>query len=340
MLINNSKMDPTGRPDQYDMFSDNESPVMAACGMGVDSVAMIIEMVERKERIDVVLFADTGSEKKETIEYVPIFKKWLDEHNIPFHIVRYEPKNFKNWPPYRTLEENCITNGTLPSIAFGFGSCSLKWKVAPQNKWTENWDVAKSCWASGGRITKLIGYDCSPQDIKRYAEREGHPEDPKYIYRYPLREWRWIRENCINRIKKEGLPIPVKSSCFFCTAMKPHEVDLLDKKSLRRIVLMEARAAPRLTSTEGLWRKRIKGNRGGIPKPGSITEYIKNNNLISENEIDWIIKNSPKELVSFQDENSKIDISSRNELSEWLQNFDKKMEELEKPQKEFYHEKC
>jgi hypothetical protein len=317
-----SKLDPTGRPTQFDMFSAGTSPVMAACGMGVDSVAMIIEMVERGERIDVVLFADTGSEKPATIAYVEIFRAWLEARGITFHVVGYQPKKFKNWPPYGTLEENCITNGTLPSIAFGFGSCSLKWKVAPQNNWTESWEPARTCWAAGGRVTKLIGYDCSPADIKRYAEREGYQDDPKYTYRYPLREWGWVRADCEARIARAGLPVPVKSACFFCTAMKPHEVDALEPHFLRRIVLMEARAKPRLTSSEGLWRKTVKGNRGGYPKPGSMTEYIRSEGLLPSEQIDWIIEHAPKQLIAWQEGAATVPVEERTAVREWLAFFD------------------
>jgi hypothetical protein len=87
---------------------------MAAWGAGVDSTAMLIELITRVETVDVALFANTGGERPETYAFIPIFTKWLADRGVPFVEVRYEPKAFKNWPPYRTLEENCLTNGTLP----------------------------------------------------------------------------------------------------------------------------------------------------------------------------------------------------------------------------------
>ncbi|MPR11492.1 hypothetical protein [Microvirga tunisiensis] len=83
----------TARPPQLDFFSDGEAPVLAALGLGVDSVAMCVELVERGDRIDAALFADTGSERQQTYEYLPIFKKWLEDRGVPLHVVRYEPKN-------------------------------------------------------------------------------------------------------------------------------------------------------------------------------------------------------------------------------------------------------
>src|SRR3546814_2674599 len=87
-----------------------------------------------------VLFADTGSEKAETYAYLPIFRAWKDSRGIPNAVVRYEPRNFKHWPPYHSLATNMLTNATLPSKAFGRGSCSLQWKVSVQDDWTALWE--------------------------------------------------------------------------------------------------------------------------------------------------------------------------------------------------------
>ncbi|QRM35004.1 hypothetical protein [Microvirga sp. VF16] len=315
-------IDLTARPPQLDFFADNESvPVLAALGLGVDSVAMLVELVERGERVDAALFADTGSERPQTYAYLPIFKEWLEKRGVPLIVVKYEPKNFKNYPPYRTLESNCLTNGTLPSKAFGFGSCSSKWKIQPQELWADRWEPARRCWAAGGKVIKLIGYDCSPADQKRYADRAGQ-DDPKYSYRYPLRELGWKREDCIARIKAAGLPVPVKSACFFCPVSKPHELHDLEKPLLRRIVLMEARAKPRLRDIDGLWRKPVKGLRGATPRPGSMTEYIVEKELLPIEEVEMIVERAPQHLMSFQEAVADIDISQRPELQRWIELFD------------------
>src|SRR3546814_10582633 len=109
--------------------------------------------------------------------------------------------------------------------------------------------ISDVCSSDLDKVIKLIGYDASPADSRLYAHREGHV-DPRYDYCYPLRDWGWDRHQCTARIKAEGLPVPVKSSCFFCAAMKPHEVQTLPAWCLRLIVLMEARAAPRLINVE------------------------------------------------------------------------------------------
>ena len=296
------------------------APVIAAWGAGVDSTAMIIELVERGEPIDMVLFADTGSEKTDTYAFIPVFRRWMDCHDVASEIVGYEPRNFKHWPPYDSLGTNMLTNATLPSKAFGRGSCSLKWKVAPQDKWTAQWAPAIRCWGEGGRVVKLIGYDCSSADQRRYAHAEGYA-DPRYDYRYPLRELGWTRADCIARIERAGLPVPPKSSCFFCPAMRPHEVDALSKDELRTIVLMEARAKPRLRTIEGLWRKPVVGRGGAIPRPGNITAYIRELGLLAPSEVDRIVADAPLALVAFQAAQARKPVDQRMSMARWLDAF-------------------
>ena len=211
-------------------------PVLAAWGAGVDSTAMLVELVSRGEPVDQVLFADTGAEKPETYGFIPLFRRWLEGRGVASEVVRYRPTHFKNWPPYRTLTENLLTNGTLPSIAFGRGTCSLKWKVAPQHAWAKTWPPALAAWARGEKVVKLIGFDCSRADDRRYAEA-AKLDDPLYAHRYPLREWGWTRADCAERIARAGLPLPPKSACFFCPASKiwelywlaAHYPDLLER---------------------------------------------------------------------------------------------------------------
>lgn len=298
---------------------DQPAPVIVAWGAGVDSTAMIIEMAARRDRVDMVLIADMP-ERPQTRSFIPIFRVWMDARGIPNEVVRYQPKRFKHWPPYVDLLENCLTNGTLPSIAFGKSVCSAKWKVAPQDAWTKAWPPAQQAWARGQKVVRLIGFDCGPRDSQRFAHAEGI-DSALFEYRYPLREWGWDREACKDRIRREGLPVPVASSCFFCTGMKPDEVRELPRSYLRLIVLMEARAAPRLRTVEGLWRKSTKGLRGREARPGSMTEFIRAKGLLPSSEIDDIIAYAPADLISFQEAAALVPVAERAPLRTWLDCF-------------------
>lgn len=233
------------------------------------------------------------------------------------------PETSRTGPPYADIFENQISNGTLPSIAFGrTHTCSLKWKVAPQDRWTEGWAPARAVWAAGGRVVKLIGYDSSPQDQRRYAHARSVQTDARYHYRYPLIEWGWTRADCERRIAAAGLPVPPKSSCFFCPASRPAEIDALPAVLLRRIVLMEARAKPRLRTIDGLWRKPVLGARGATPRPGSMTAYIRERGLLPAAEVDAIIALAPQDLVRFRDAASQAAAEGRPAMADWLALFD------------------
>ena len=290
------------------------SPRVLCYGVGVDSTALLVELESRGEAPDLVLTADTGAEKTETYAFQEIMRRWMAERSIAYEVVRYEAKRFKNWPPYRDLTESLLTNGCLPSIAFGRHSCSLKYKAAPQEAFIKAWQPAIEAWVQGKKVIRYIGYDASPRDGQRYAHAKTI-DDPLFDNRYPLREWGWDRTDCANRIIEGGLPVPPKSSCVFCTAMKPDEVRNLSTEWLRTIVLIEARAAPRLKTVEGLWRKSTR------TRPGRMTDFIRDEGLLDSAEIDRIIETAPQDLVAFQERAAQQPLETREPMSSWLDRF-------------------
>ena len=300
-------------------------PLALAYGVGIDSTAVIVGMAARGIRPDIIMFANVGGEKAVTYDYLDVINPYLLSVGFPtVTIVRYVPRKFKHWPPYFTLEENCLTNGTLPSISFGFSSCSQKWKAAPQHKLMQTWPPALKAWAEGKRVLKAIGYDDSARDKKRRGKADRLVCTYKdvnaefYDYWYPLQDWGWDRDRCKTEILTAGLSVPEKSSCFFCLAMKPDEVLALPLDKLRRIVLLEARAKPRLTTCEGLWRSTVKGKRKGTtPKPGSMTQFIVEQKLLSADEV-YAIQQVPAELLAFQQVEAARSCGDRVPLGEYL----------------------
>ncbi len=297
------------------------SPLVVCYGMGVDSTAMLVGFVQRGVRPDLILFADVGAERQVTYDYLPIINAWLRAHGCPeVVVVKYEPRNFKNWPPYRSLEENLLTNISLPAVAYGGHTCSSKWKISAQDDFVDNWAPARACWSLGGRVRRAVGFEDSPHEHKRSARCATFAiqdsDANRYETQFPLQEWGWNRERCIEVIRAERLPVPSKSSCYFCTAMKPWEVIELPPDKLRRIVILEARTSKRhldfakdkgwprgvgIPLTEGLWRRRVKGMRGAVAKPGSMTEYIRDKGLLPSAEIDALIAHTPTESFTKAD---------------------------------------
>lgn len=254
---------------------------MVAVGVGVDSTALLVGLAERGIRPDALLFADVGAEKPVTYDYErEVLSPWLASVGFPPLVtVAYQPTRFKNWPPYRTIEENMLTNSTLPSIVFRQNkSCSQKWKITPQDKWTKEWEPALAAWDCGMKVRKMIGYDAGPADIRRRRLAAAY-EDPLFDYEYPLIADGWDREKCKEVIASAGLPVPEKSACYFCPSTRPEELHVMDRNLLRRIVVIEARARDKMRKVEGLWGQRTKS------RPGSMTEYIRTARLLDPDEI-------------------------------------------------------
>lgn len=248
----------------------HKSPLVVSYGIGVDSTALLVAMWRRGIRPDLILFADTGDgdgEKPETYAYLPIINAWLEKVGFPLvTVVRYVPTR----APYHTLEGKCLANETLPSLAFGKHSCSLVFKVEPQEKYIKSWAPAIEAWAAGHRVVKAIGYDNGAQDCRRRAKADravakkaanGHQDARKYEYWYALQEWGIDRVECLRLIAMAGLPVPMKSACWFCPASTKREVIWLRDNHpplFRRAINMEngARTGRHgLDTVKGLGRK-------------------------------------------------------------------------------------
>lgn len=227
---------------------------LAVCfGSGVDSTAMLVALRAADLRPDVITFADTGGEKEETTAHVDKMNAVLRSWGWPLiDVCRKVPLASTG---YSDLYGNCLANETLPSLAFGMKSCSIKWKQSPQDQFLKG---AKSgpnarpphpLWisaqAKGQRIIKLIGYDCGPADMRR--SKGLKPSDADFEYVYPLQLVRWARRDCVRAITEAlgAEMVPVKSACFFCPASKRWELYWLAANHpdlLERALLLERTA--------------------------------------------------------------------------------------------------
>lgn len=156
----------------------DRAPVLASYGAGTNSTALLIEWVNRGLPLDATLFADTGGERDETYRYMEMFSAWLVAHGYPpitkvFHTTRDGR--------FETLEEECNRSGRLPSIAYGSKKCSGKFKIEPQDKWTNSWPIAKAAWRARLRVRKLVGFGV---DERHRAAKGDEYNDPKYLLPY------------------------------------------------------------------------------------------------------------------------------------------------------------
>lgn len=194
---------------------------LVTIGGGTNSLAMVFEMHKRGIPIDVCIFADTKAEKPDTYRSLQALDEWLIKNGYdPLIIVSTE----------KTLEEDCLERKALPSIAYGFKSCSQRFKLGPQDKWANHYEPFKEIWKSGAKVTKFIGFDAGEE--RRAANAYSrNKEDKKYEYRYPLIEWNINRDGCVKIIEENGFKQPGKSSCFFCPNMRKNEIVFLRKEN-------------------------------------------------------------------------------------------------------------
>lgn len=205
----------------------------AVCfGAGVDSTAMLVALHLAGIRPDVITFADTGAEKPETLLHLGRTNIVLGSWGWPsVTVCRKIPLPSTG---YSDLYSNCIANETLPSLAFGMKSCSIKWKQGLQDQVLKgsrsgpNAAAPHPVWLKAEqivqRIVKLIGYDCDRADIRRSRKLTSANADFDYVY--PLQLIGWGRGDCIRAITTMLGPdyVPIKSACFFCPASKQWEL--------------------------------------------------------------------------------------------------------------------
>jgi len=234
-------------------------------GGGVNGVAMLIAMVKAQDKPDAILFADTGGEVQETYDYIEYFSHWLESVGFPqITTVTYKTKKGLRV----SLLDEIIKAKTLPSIAFGFKTCSQKHKIFPQQKWVKYHYGKES-------ITWYVGFDAAESRRMKPNPTEGHQN------KYLLIELGWDRARCIEEILKASMEVPCKSSCFFCPNRKKPEILLLPPHLKKMVMHIEANAMPNMIKVKGLgrrfsWTDLIEGRTKEADKETEMQTAFKN----------------------------------------------------------------
>lgn len=233
---------------------EQTAPLIVSYGAGVNSTAMLCGFSERGIVPDAILFADTGGEKPATYQFLDVMDKWLEDHGMPKLIrLKYKPSRASS-RKWESLYHECTGSGTLPSLAYGWHKCSAKWKVEPQMKWLAQWEYGQQAIKDGTLVQKAIGFRVGEE-----RRRKDHIQDPGTVKVYPLLEWGWDQKGCREAIMRAGLPMPPKSSCFFCPASTRADVAKLsieEPELFAKAVKMEriARESGSLKVVVGLGR--------------------------------------------------------------------------------------
>ena len=185
MLVQKRVLDTRG------MVREADVKYVVSYGGGVDSTAMIFYLVNHDIPLDYVVFADTGTEIPETLEYLDIMARYCKTHDIKFVIVETRSK--------RSLIDRCRTRKVIPSQVWRW--CTRDLKVAPIHAFYKTLH---------SHIYQYMGIDFDePGRMK--------PEKVDWITNlYPLVDNKIKRADCADIIRNEGFPVPEKSGCSIC----------------------------------------------------------------------------------------------------------------------------
>lgn len=228
-----------------------KTPIVVAYGGGTNSVAMLCGFREKGINPDLIVFSDTGGELPYTYKHIEYMdKKCREWWGIGIDIVHKTYKKQKT-----SLEADCLRNKTIPALAFGSKACSVKYKLQPKHKFVRDWMVERNL----DEVISAVGYDAGEghRSISIKENKLGKNKVEKSWF--PLIEWMWARKECIESIKRNEIPLPGKSSCFFCPAMKNREILELRKNNpeyFARAIAMEQNMTI---------RGRVSGLSFGVP---------------------------------------------------------------------------
>lgn len=181
-------------------------------GGGVQSNAALVLAALGELRCDVFLFANVGddSEHPETLRYVR-------EVAMPFAraqgVQLVELRRRRRTGEAETLYERMRKSRLDIPIPVRLGrsgvparrSCTKNFKVDVINKWLREHGATAQEPA-----TVMLGI--SLDEFQRMNQSRVNYT----VLAYPLIDLRMTRQDCMNVIRSAGLPIPPKSSCWFC----------------------------------------------------------------------------------------------------------------------------
>lgn len=153
-------------------------------GGGVNSTAMLLLLADEGQEFESI-YVDHGCDWPETREYVRMIAE-----RYPITILTPQVEGYDNLYAYADHYK------IIPSRRQRW--CTHKFKVAVINTYVE-----KPCFS-------LIGFS-TDEAHRAKIQCEGGIEN-----RFPLLEREISRKKCKEIIREHGLPVPIKSGCWFC----------------------------------------------------------------------------------------------------------------------------
>lgn len=211
-------------------------------GGGVQSTALIVLAAQGKIQpimggeLTAALFANTGddSEHPATLTFVRNFMvDWAAQHNITVHELQRRTRDGEietlwgraTHPEKRSLPIPMRLSNGAPASRH----CTVDFKIKVLQKWLKQNGATKEDPA-------VVAVGISTDEYKR-ANNKSDALFEKRVF--PLLELGLSRTDCVKVIADAGIPVPPKSSCFFCpwhskdawAEMRRDEPELFEKSA-------------------------------------------------------------------------------------------------------------
>ena len=195
-------------------------------GGGVQSTALLVLAVQGKlGHIDAAAFSNVGddSENPATLRYVEKFSGPFGARGgVPIVVLHRVKRNGQSETLRGRLRaaaaNHKVENYVIPlrgddGAPLFRRNCTVDFKVRVVERWLREQGVSKK-----NKAETLIGFSLDE------AIRVGNGGGSKISTpAYPLIDMRLTRDDCKRIITDVGLPLPPKSSCFFCPYKRPSE---------------------------------------------------------------------------------------------------------------------
>lgn len=182
-------------------------------GGGVQSTALLVLAAQRRIDFPLFLMANVGddSEHPATLDYVRrVAQPYASAQGIELVVLERIKRDGTAETVWSRVMREGSTSQTIP-VYLGNGmpgsrSCTVDFKVKVTGRELKRRGATAESPAT-------VGIGISVDEIHRANNRRTLPHE-RIVY--PLLDLRLRRDDCMRIIREAGLPIPPKSSCFFC----------------------------------------------------------------------------------------------------------------------------
>lgn len=158
---------------------------------GKDSTAMLLRMIELKERIDEVVCCDTYKEFPAMYRHIEKVKKVVEDAGIKFTTLRSK-KSFD----YLMFEQTKTRGNLTDKIGRGWANPRVRWCTGELKR-----DVITKYFKTLKLTHHVIHYVGIAADEEYRLERKNNQNED---HRHPLVEWGWDEKTCLEYCYSKG----------------------------------------------------------------------------------------------------------------------------------------